>query len=63
MSNNVEKEPDRISPLDRHGFKWRYEITKLPSKLFLYKRNAGTKMEQRLKERMTSDMPIFVSIQ
>jgi hypothetical protein len=54
-------------PVDRQGLKWRGRVTnpvfKIPDpELFLSKRTAGTKMEKRLKERLSSHQPNLGSI-
>jgi hypothetical protein len=67
MLNRVEMEPEETSsskqtrpPVEGWGHQPIFKI--FDPKLNLFKRNSGTKMEQRLKERLSSDRPNLGSI-
>jgi hypothetical protein len=60
MSNKGERKFEE-STSNRQDLKWRDRVTNTQSKfvtqLFLSKTTAGTKMEKRLKERWSIDLP------
>jgi hypothetical protein len=67
MPNSKNMEPEETTSSSQTGLPvegWGYQSTykTFDPKLLLSKRNAGTKMEQRLKEWQTSDHPNLKSI-